>query len=131
MTRHAAKASIAHFSLADTMFELVKALNHGAEVLKLQVPNPISPNAGCELFIAFVTLFPHNSVVRLQSYFYRFSISPRNQNFLDLKRELVRQGQQYVAEALTYRQKIADLAVGFIKDGSVVGATMINQMSLL
>lgn len=90
-------------SNADTMFELVKALNHGAEVLKLQVPNPISPNAGCELFIAFVTLFPHNSV-----------------NFLDLKRELVRQGQQYVAEALTYRQKIADLAVGFIKDGSVI-----------
>lgn len=129
MTRHAAKASIAHFSLADTMFELVKALNHGAEVLKLQVPNPISPNAGCELFIAFVTLFPHNSVVR--NYFYRFAISPRIQNFLDLKRELVRQGQQYVAEALTYRQKIADLAVGFIKDGSVVGATMINQMSLL
>ncbi len=42
------------------------------------------------------------------------------QNFVDLKRELIKQGQQYAAEALTYRQKIANLAVGFIKDGSVV-----------
>ncbi|KAJ3571895.1 hypothetical protein NP233_g3448 [Leucocoprinus birnbaumii] len=93
-------------SNAGTMFELVKALNEGAEVLKRQAPNPISPNAGCELFIAFVTLFPHDSAAK--------------QNFSDLKRELIRQGQQYAKEALTYRQKIADLAVGFIKDGSVI-----------
>lgn len=46
------------------MFELVKALNDGAEVLKQRTPNPISLNAGCELFIAFVTLFPHDSAVR-------------------------------------------------------------------
>jgi len=59
-----------HFLLADTMFELVKALNDGAEVLKCQTPNPISPNAGCKLFITFVTLFPHNSVVRFRIYFY-------------------------------------------------------------
>jgi hypothetical protein len=37
-----------------------------------------------------------------------------------LKLELVRQGQKYAAEALTYRDKIANLALGFIKDGSVV-----------
>jgi translation initiation factor eIF-2B subunit alpha len=47
------------------MFELVKALNDGAEALKKRTPNPISLNAGCELFIAFVTLFPHNSDVSL------------------------------------------------------------------
>lgn len=50
--------------LAGTMFELVKALNDGAEMLKQHTLNPISLNAGCELFIAFVTLFPHDSAVR-------------------------------------------------------------------
>jgi len=50
---------------AGTMFELVKALNDGAEVLKTRSSNPISINAGCELFIAFVTLFPHDSAVRI------------------------------------------------------------------
>lgn len=48
---------------AGTMFELVKALNDGARVLSQRSPNPISLNAGCELFIAFVTLFPHDSDV--------------------------------------------------------------------
>jgi len=42
------------------------------------------------------------------------------QSFADLKQELIRQGRQYAEEALTYRKKIAELAVGFIKDGSVV-----------
>lgn len=88
---------------AGTMFELVKALNDGAKVLNERTPNPISLNAGCELFIAFVTLFPHDS-----------------DSFSDLKKELVRQGQQYANEALTYRQKIARLALEFIKDDSVI-----------
>jgi len=90
-------------SAAGTMFELVKALNDGAEALKKRSANPISINAGCELFIAFVTLFPHDSA-----------------NFIDLKTKLIRHGQQYAAEALTYRKKIAELAVDFIKDGSVI-----------
>jgi translation initiation factor eIF-2B subunit alpha len=42
------------------------------------------------------------------------------QSFSDLKTELVKQGQNYAAEALTYRQKIAELSLGFIKDDSVV-----------
>ncbi|KIM49147.1 hypothetical protein M413DRAFT_60031 [Hebeloma cylindrosporum] len=88
---------------AGTMFELVKALNDGAEDLKKQASNPISLNAGCELFTAFVTLFPHDSA-----------------NFTDLKKELIHQGQSYAAEALTYRNKIAELAFGFIKDGSIL-----------
>ncbi|KAF9480138.1 nagb/rpia/CoA transferase-like protein [Pholiota conissans] len=88
---------------AGTMFELVKALNDGAEALQKQASNPISLNAGCELFIAFVTLFPHDSA-----------------NFTDLKKELIRQGQNYATEALTYRKKIAELAFGFIKDGSIL-----------
>ncbi|KAF7964714.1 hypothetical protein HWV62_3681, partial [Athelia sp. TMB] len=70
-------------SNAGTMFELVKALNDGAEALKKQSPNPISLNAGCELFIAFVTLFPHESDI-----------------FSELKIELVKQGKNYAAEAL-------------------------------
>lgn len=49
--------------LAGTMFELVQALNDGAETLKKRVPNPIGLTAGCELFIGFVTLFPHESAV--------------------------------------------------------------------
>ncbi|KAG6911505.1 hypothetical protein DXG01_014579 [Tephrocybe rancida] len=89
------------------MFELVKALNDGAQVLKTRSSNPISLNAGCELFIAFVTLFPHDSV-----------------SFADLKTKLIRQGQKYVDEALTYRRKIAELAVGFIKDGSVTAEAL-------
>ena len=52
-----------HQIQAGTMFELVKALNDGAETLKNQMSNSISLNAGCELFIAFVTLFPHDSAV--------------------------------------------------------------------
>lgn len=48
---------------AGTMFELVQALNDGAEALKRRSSNPISLNAGCELFTAFVTLFPHDSAV--------------------------------------------------------------------
>lgn len=48
---------------AETMFELVQALNNGAEELKRRAPHAISLNAGCELFIAFVTLFPHDSTV--------------------------------------------------------------------
>ncbi|TFK42609.1 hypothetical protein BDQ12DRAFT_676491 [Crucibulum laeve] len=88
---------------AGTMFELVKALNDGAAELRGRTTNPISLNAGCELFIAFVTLSTHNSTT-----------------FSSLKQELVRQGQNYAAEALTYRKKIAELAVGFIKDGSVI-----------
>jgi hypothetical protein len=43
------------------MFELVKALEDGAEALKTRSANPISLTAGCELFIAFVTLFPHEA----------------------------------------------------------------------
>jgi len=42
------------------------------------------------------------------------------QNFTDLKKELIQHGQNYATEALTYRKKIAELAFGFIKDGSVV-----------
>ena len=42
------------------------------------------------------------------------------QSFANLKTKLIQQGQQYATEALTYRRKIAELAVGFIKDGSVV-----------
>jgi translation initiation factor eIF-2B subunit alpha len=53
---------IHHFE-AGTMFELVKALNDGSKALKEGTPNSISLNAGCELFIAFVTLFPHDSDV--------------------------------------------------------------------
>lgn len=60
---------------AGTMFELVKALNDGAETLKKQASNPISLNAGCELFITFVTLFPHDSDVgSLHSIILHFSL---------------------------------------------------------
>ncbi|KII88534.1 hypothetical protein PLICRDRAFT_41701 [Plicaturopsis crispa FD-325 SS-3] len=90
-------------STAGTMFELVQALNDGAEALKRGTANPISLNAGCELFIAFVTLFPHDS-----------------DSFSDLKTELVKQGQAYAEQALTYRDKIAELCLGFIKDDSVI-----------
>ena len=41
------------------MFELVQALREGAEALRRQFTNSISINAGCELFIEFVTSFPH------------------------------------------------------------------------
>lgn len=60
-----------HDNIAGTMLELVKALNDGAGALKASTFNPISLNAGCELFIAFVTLLPHDSAVstfRLSSF---------------------------------------------------------------
>ncbi|TDL27446.1 nagb/rpia/CoA transferase-like protein [Rickenella mellea] len=90
-------------SRAGTMFELVEDLNKGAEALRQRSSNPIGINAGSELFIAFVTLFPHES-----------------ESFVDLKTELVKQGRRYAQEALTYRDKIAALTLGFIKDDSVI-----------
>ncbi|KAI0721685.1 nagb/rpia/CoA transferase-like protein [Cerioporus squamosus] len=90
-------------SNAGTMFELVQALNDGAEELKRRSQNPISLNAGCELFIAFVTLFPHES-----------------DNFAELKKELEHQGRKYATEAISFRDKIAELALGFIKDDAVI-----------
>jgi len=90
-------------SSADTMFELVGELHFGAEELKTKTSNAISLNAGCQLFIAFVTLFPHES-----------------DNFSELKTELVKQGQNYAADALKYRDKIAQHMLGFIKDDSVI-----------
>ncbi|KAI0093639.1 nagb/rpia/CoA transferase-like protein [Irpex rosettiformis] len=88
---------------AGTMFELVQALNDGAEQLRKRTANSISLDAGCELFIAFVTLFPHES-----------------DSFAGLKTELIKQGRKYAAEALSYREKIAQLALGFIKDDSIL-----------
>lgn len=61
-------------SAAGTMFELVQALNQGAELLRSHFSNPISLNAGCELFIAFVTLFPHESDVRPSSLLFSSSV---------------------------------------------------------
>lgn len=52
-------------STAGTMFELVQALRDGANALKSHYLNSISINAGCELFIEFVRLFPHETKVRL------------------------------------------------------------------
>ena len=111
-----------HQILAGTMFELVKALNDGAETLKNQTSNSISLNAGCELFIAFVTLFPHDSAVCHFLYILYHIFISFCQNFTDLKKELIRHGQTYATEALTYRKKIAELVFGFIKDGSVVSS---------
>lgn len=103
------------------MFELVKDLNDGAKVLNNKTPNPIGLNAGCELFIAFVTLFPHDSDVSSFVSSHRASATLAiSKSFSDLKRELVKQGQGYAKEALIYREKIAQLALGFIKDESVV-----------
>lgn len=50
------------------------------------------------------------------------------QSFLELKRELIRQGHAYVTEALSYRQKIAELAFDFIKDGSVVKSLQLGTL---
>lgn len=43
-------------------------------------------------------------------------------SFSELKTELIEQGKKYATEALGYRDKIADLSLGFIKDDSVVCA---------
>ncbi|KAJ7219244.1 hypothetical protein GGX14DRAFT_435269 [Mycena pura] len=96
-------AELCATSTAGTMFELTTALNEGADLLKHHSSNPISLTAGCELFIAFVSLFAHDST-----------------SFSDLKMELVRQGDAYVRQALAYRRRIAELAVDFIKDDSVI-----------
>jgi len=86
-----------------TVFELVTALRAAADRLEAESASPISTAAGCELFIAFVSHLRHESP-----------------NFADLKQELVHHGTKYVQEALGYRRKIAELTLGFIKDGSVI-----------
>ncbi|KAH7871881.1 hypothetical protein F5879DRAFT_798874 [Lentinula edodes] len=90
-------------SNAGTMFELLNELKGAAEALSKHSSNPIGLNAGCELFIEFITLFPHDAA-----------------SFSELKTELIRQGQQYAEEALAYRTKIAELAFDFIKDDSIL-----------
>lgn len=106
------------------MFELVEALKAGAEVLKSRSSNPISLNAGCELFIAFVTLFPHESDVSIMVHsspcLYE-KVWIVSQSFSELKTELVQQGRRYAAEAISFRDKIAESTLGFIKDDSAVG----------
>ena len=44
------------------------------------------------------------------------------QNFSELKKELEQQGRKYAQEAISFRDKIAELALGFIKDDAVVSA---------
>ncbi|KAJ4487988.1 hypothetical protein J3R30DRAFT_3281197 [Lentinula aciculospora] len=90
-------------SNAGTMFELLNELKGNAEALSRHSSNPIGLNAGCELFIEFITLFPHDAA-----------------SFSELKTELIRQGQQYAGQALAYRAKIAELAFDFIKDDSIL-----------
>ncbi|KAJ3987304.1 hypothetical protein F5890DRAFT_1405404 [Lentinula detonsa] len=90
-------------SNAGTMFELLTELKGAAEALSRQSLNPIGLKAGCELFIEFITLFPHDAA-----------------SFSELKTELIRQGQRYAEQALAYRAKIAELAFDFIKDDSIL-----------
>lgn len=45
---------------AGTMFELVEALKAAQRTLASKFSNPIGIDAGCSLFIEFVTLFPHD-----------------------------------------------------------------------
>lgn len=94
---------ILEHSQAGTMAELVQELRDGAEALTKHSATPISLNAGSQLFISFVTLFPHESA-----------------SFKELKSKLITQGKQYVQQALTYRTRIAELAFDFIKDDSVI-----------
>ena len=47
------------------MAELGQVIVEGTQVLTESIPNSISLNAGAELFRAFVTLFPHESDVRM------------------------------------------------------------------
>ena len=46
------------------MFELLQELKDGAESLSKSYSNPISINAGCQLFIEFMTTLPHETAVR-------------------------------------------------------------------
>ncbi|KZT33022.1 IF-2B-domain-containing protein [Sistotremastrum suecicum HHB10207 ss-3] len=98
-----ALVELIEFSAAGTTFELVQALTDGAEQLKSRTPNSISLSAGVELFVAFVTLFPHES-----------------DSFDDLKAELVSEGRKYAQEAQTYRAKIAEFTFKFIKDNAIL-----------
>lgn len=43
----------------------------------------------------------------------------------------MKQGKNYAAEALGYRDKIADLSLGFIKDDSVVGVSFRDDGMIL
>ena len=104
------------------MAELGQVIIDGTEVLTKRIPNSISLNAGAELFRAFVTLFPHESDVsmcinmRLPVWYHSAVLK----SIADLKTKLANQGKKYTAEALSYRDKIAELTLGFIKDDSVV-----------
>lgn len=51
------------FILAGTTAELVNEMFEALSELKRRTPGSVSVQVGCELFIAFMTLFPHEADV--------------------------------------------------------------------
>lgn len=90
-------------SEAETTAELVQELRDASETIMRSGPNRLCASVGCDLFLAFITLFPHAA-----------------DTVPALKKELQAEGRKYVAEAMGYRDKIAESVLDFIKDDSVI-----------
>ena len=54
-----------------------------------------------------------------------------SQSIADLKTKLANQGKKYTAEALSYRDRIAELTLGFIKDDSVVRLRLYSSQPMV
>jgi len=90
-------------SPAATIMGLREELQAEVEKLKASMPGSVTIASGCELFMRFVT---RTTLDALED----FSVS---------KARLVQRGEQFSRRLAQSRDKIAELALPFIRDGSV------------
>eukprot|EP01117_Protostelium_nocturnum_P016455 TRINITY_DN6508_c0_g1_i4.p1 TRINITY_DN6508_c0_g1~~TRINITY_DN6508_c0_g1_i4.p1 ORF type:complete len:216 (+),score=34.13 TRINITY_DN6508_c0_g1_i4:43-690(+) len=97
-----AMTEVIRVSKAKTMMELEKELNSASNILK-DFCDSLSVASGCDLFTRFV-----------------IRTSADYRDFEECKRKLIEKGQLYLKQSEQGRNKIAQLASGFIRDGMTV-----------
>ena len=97
-------AALCDATKADTIHELMSAIEAGADALKESISNAISLTAGCELFKRFIISHAHDD--------------PKD--FEAFKQQLQANGHLFAQRAREARESIAGLGVKIISDGQTV-----------
>ncbi|XP_064392535.1 translation initiation factor eIF2B subunit alpha-like [Halichondria panicea] len=92
-------------SEAGTIAGLQDEIKEGTKVLTEGISSIVSVSSGCELFVRFITLS---------------SLLGEEKDFQEIKRLLVERGNLYIQRVANSRQKIAQVANPFIRDGTTV-----------
>lgn len=97
-------------STAGTLIHLIEQLQELAKLLKLEAGASVtSVISGCDLFVRFITLTKGRMDDRME-----------DRNFDSVKEHLVDRGRVFINRLAISRQKIAQLAYPFIRDGVTV-----------